>query len=347
MQHKHYHDNFYDFSDPFLTCGYGVNAYFDILQSLSKMFLMMTLFSIPLFYVYGKGGFYINQGIVNKFFIGNFGATTMFAKANRFTARHMEIQCHTGMVLDAKNVQFGIMSKEFQSFMYCHNDVVSEIVEEKGYQDCNKAMNKRKETIFREMVLVKCNKKRNCTLAIDINNLVDPSGNSQNVMKACNEESYLYMQMPCLVPQRKVTHRRIIGLFISCLTVFMFLFISLTLEYLRRVQANKFVDWDIKTVTAADYTVEFAITEKHYEYFEKNYLDKSCPISEIGQFRLCIKTEMEQRLSEFPGLHIDEIRGDLEPVKISMITFAFDNSEIINGLKLRGKYIKKEQWRKL
>lgn len=56
---------------------------------------------------------------------------------------------------------------------------------------------------------------------------------------------------------------------------------------------------------------------------------------------------MEQRLTEFPALHLDGIEGDLEPVKIALITFAFDNSEIVNGLKNRGRFIKNEQWEKL
>lgn len=53
---------------------------------------------------------------------------------------------------------------------------------------------------------------------------------------------------------------------------------------------------------------------------------------------------MEQRLTEFPALHIDGIEGDLAPIKIALITFAFDNSEVIAGLKKRGNYIKKENW---
>lgn len=31
-------------------------------------------------------------------------------------------------------------------------------------------------------------------------------------------------------------------------------------------------------------------------------------------------------------------------IEIAVVTFAFDNSEVINGLKKRGKFIKKEDW---
>ena len=40
--------------EPFLMLGYGVNAYLDIMLSLSKMFLMITIFCIPIFMFYGN-----------------------------------------------------------------------------------------------------------------------------------------------------------------------------------------------------------------------------------------------------------------------------------------------------
>jgi hypothetical protein len=45
-------------------------------------------------------------------------------------------------------------------------------------------------------------------------------------------------------------------------------------------------------------------------------------------------------LTEFPGLGIDGDEGDDMPVKIAIVTFAFDNAEIIYNLKRRGKYIR-------
>lgn len=127
-------------NEPFLACGYGVNAYFDILESLSKMFLVISLFTLPVFLIYGTGGFYSGEGgglnPINRFFIGNFGATTMFAKSNRFTARHMEIVCPKGLILDGRNAEFGIMSNQFESFITCHKDSVDEVIEQKGYIDC-------------------------------------------------------------------------------------------------------------------------------------------------------------------------------------------------------------------
>lgn len=240
------------------------------------MFLVISLFILPVFVIYGMGTYYGpgDKNPVNQFFIGNFGAAKMFAKSNRFTAGHMEIECPKGLVLDAKNSIFGVMSNQFQSYIYCTKEAVEEIIEQKGYQDCSKAMDGRKRTIFHETMQVKCHHKKNCTMSIDINNLINPAGHSPSIAKACNEEAYLYVQMPCLYPKGRLTNRKIAGLFLSSLSVFIFLFMLLTLEYVRRVQANRFVEWDVKTITAADYSVEFGISKKQYENFEKNFLDK-------------------------------------------------------------------------
>jgi hypothetical protein len=47
--------------DPFLMLGYGINAFFDLLSSLSTMFLWITIFFIPVFHIYASHGAYYDQ----------------------------------------------------------------------------------------------------------------------------------------------------------------------------------------------------------------------------------------------------------------------------------------------
>ena len=133
------------------------------------------------------------------------------------------------------------------------------------------------------------------------------------------------------------------GLTIACIGVFIYLFIYMTIEYVKSVQDNKFVEWDVKTISAADYTSEFGVSPSMYEVFINKYLDDTNPMSEIAQFRLYVRDEMERRLTEFPNLGIDGDEGDIA-IKIAMITFAFDNGEIIYDLRRRGKYIRQQKW---
>jgi len=70
------------------------------------------------------------------------------------------------------------------------------------------------------------------------------------------------------------------GLFIGCTAVFVYLFTLIYFDYIRCVQENMFVDWDVKTITAGDYTVSFDINVGVYEKFLEKYYDPANPISE-------------------------------------------------------------------
>ena len=57
----------------------------------------------------------------------------------------------------------------------------------------------------------------------------------------------------------------------------------------------------------------------------------------IVHFRRLLQKEMEERLTKLPDLGFED--NPLEKVKVSITTFAFDNSDLINKLKLRGEAI--------
>jgi len=64
--------------------------------------------------------------------------------------------------------------------------------------------------------------------------------------------------------------------------VFIYFFVTLTIQYIDQVERNRFIEWDFNTITASDYTVEFKISENMYDEFVGKYLDEHNPISEIG-----------------------------------------------------------------
>ena len=41
-------------NDPFLLLGYGVNAYFSTMMHIAKMFAVISIFMIPVLYIYSK-----------------------------------------------------------------------------------------------------------------------------------------------------------------------------------------------------------------------------------------------------------------------------------------------------
>ena len=65
---------------PFLLLGYGVNAYFDILNSLIWCFSCVTIFSIPIYILYANEVGFSDQGksyLVSKFSLGNMGGSSI------------------------------------------------------------------------------------------------------------------------------------------------------------------------------------------------------------------------------------------------------------------------------
>lgn len=44
-------------------------------------------------------------------------------------------------------------------------------------------------------------------------------------------------------------------------------------QWVKSVEANKYIDWDVATITAADYTVEFEIEPEMFANFQSNFYD--------------------------------------------------------------------------
>jgi hypothetical protein len=59
----------------------------------------------------------------------------------------------------------------------------------------------------------------------------------------------------------------VIGLFIGCLGVFIYLFVQVYSQWIKSVESNNYIDWDVATITAADYTVEFEIDPDMFAEF--------------------------------------------------------------------------------
>jgi len=190
----------------------------------------------------------------------------------------------------------------------------------------------------------KCQGKQKCE--IDISDLYK-SGSGIDSGNQCGNDALFFLQAPCLVEPSQSNLRQVIGLVGASLAVLIYLFTVVYFDYIKSVQKNKFVDFDVKTITAGDYTIEFDIDEEIYHKFQEVYYDETNPISEAAQFKLYVQLELEQRITEFPDLGIDGPESADKPVKIAQITFAFHNAKVINWLKKRGKFIKTEKWEKV
>ena len=92
---------------------------------------------------------------------------------------------------------------------------------------------------------------------------------------ACyNEDSVLFVQAACTISNDHLADRKEHALALGCLGVFVALFVINYFDYMRQYAYYSYIEWDVKTITAADYTVEFEIDETFFEDFKNTELDK-------------------------------------------------------------------------
>jgi hypothetical protein len=66
------------------------------------------------------------------------------------------------------------------------------------------------------------------------------------------------------------------------MVIFVFMATTLYFEYFMTVQQNLYIEWDVKTITAGDYSTMHYIDGDAYERWQDKYLDEGNPMSEIG-----------------------------------------------------------------
>ena len=92
---------------------------------------------------------------------------------------------------------------------------------------------------------------------------------------------------------------------VGCIGVFVYLFVVIYMDYIKQIQKNKFVDFDVKTITAGDYTVEFDLDKEIYHNWKKMYNKEDNPMSEMAQFKIYIQHKLEERISAMDDLGYD------------------------------------------
>jgi hypothetical protein len=109
------------------------------------------------------------------------------------------------------------------------------------------------------------------------------------------------------------------------------------------VAAIEFKQWDVGTVTASDFTVEYQIPKVVWKKFEDQHTDKTR--AEGTDFEEYLRGEFERIVSAQPSVLYPE--QGTPPVKIANITFAFKNAKLIRLLKKRGTAVADGQFRNL
>ena len=173
-------------------------------------------------------------------------------------SKKLILQCTTGY-LDPQNAIFGIVPHDSKVKNYCVNNNVT--------QKCTQHLDSER---FQQILVQACSDIHRCELNIaQIAQEVMATGNSSDdyVQKCMDSEANFFVQIPCVVHEDAKIQRQVQGLFIGCMGVFTALFFVVFIDYLRSIFKNQYVEWDVKTITAGDYSVELKVTEKMWRNF--------------------------------------------------------------------------------
>lgn len=103
----------------------------------------------------------------------------------------------------------------------------------------------------------------------------------------------LFVQTSCQITIDKMPKRQIFGLYVGCTAVFVYLFTLVYFDYIKTKEKSNFVDYDVKTITAGDYSIEFDLDEETYNAWKDDYCDNTNFLPECAQFKTFITQILE------------------------------------------------------
>lgn len=148
------------------------------------------------------------------------------------------------------------------------------------------------------------------------------------------------MQYLCQVDDEELSEKRSQALIASCACVFSALVLLSVLKYRSgSIDVEKRL-WDLQTVTASDYTLEIKLyPEQIAEIKRLIAYNNFMPYEADGlRFKLYLASKLDEIINEISG-------G--EGGRVADINFAYQNSWLLDSLRLRGDYIKYHQWKQL
>ncbi|TNV85819.1 hypothetical protein FGO68_gene5047 [Halteria grandinella] len=362
----------------FLSLGYGLVAYFDTLTFFIKLFGLYSILSIISLIIIGflfdspKN----NLTITARHSLGIMGQSEPLCVQTDLGVKNVNIKCNSGFIEKIHSI--GIISKEEidlkneQDIMMRQKNFFSP--REKGQRcisqqndKCNGIVNEKRLTPLLES---ECIGQRNCKLS----NLT--AYLHKDMPQQClSEESMFFIQVSCQEATYQQFKKKFSGLIISTIVCFQGLFFFISISKLKKKSSEEFEQWDKDTVTTSDYTVACTIDRGIFEEFSKrekrerqfagqnentsepklegkqtlfmrmhsHFFNNDVKESRIYRFKEYFTNEIEQILNQQP----QRTQQAIKRVKIVDTVFAFSNSDLLNMLKMRGKYIKYNMNREL
>lgn len=87
----------------------------DLILAFAKMFGLLTVFALPLFFIYSQGHAYSDSALA-KYFLGNMGGASVYCAQFPIQQGTAQIACPAGTHFEARDAQLGILNSAFEDF---------------------------------------------------------------------------------------------------------------------------------------------------------------------------------------------------------------------------------------
>ena len=335
---------------PLAPLGFGIVAYDHILWTLIVMFALFSLMLLPSirFFQAGTGYASVNPKVqqYEKSSLGNLGYSSVQCANIPVSVGRLNMQCPFGTI--GQVLDYGVN----KNIDYVSNCASIDAVEECAPTNPN-------IPVFLDGAI------GSSTFLVTF----DAADLYVIPIPECTSDvaSRVFVQYTCVQSQEDQSTKYQQMSFTVFINILIAFFFTITIRYLYQGGKITQLDWDMSTVTAGDYTVEFDITRDAYNDWKELVYNRAG-----GAFEnhispgLALKTFMAEQIEEIldrylrehPEAYLDDEAaakkkkkdkkkkkkkkkndGSFTPTKVADIVFSFNNRDLILALRKRGACI--------
>ena len=323
-------------SDPLDQLGFGIVAYTTIMNTMIWLFVGFSLLLVPTMINYRSGDAYAGDARAGHAvgMISNMGYSTVECQNSPVSLGQFTLTCPYGAV--GTILDYGV-----------NNPVDGSPVDACVKNSINKACSPNNQSILN--LLKKSYGQEFFQVSYTQSDLYVGAP-----ARSCTDTtSSLFVQYTCVqTPAEQSEKYEYLVLAVASTTLISLLFV-LTLQMLFKGGKVQQLEWDLATVTAGDYTVEFEIPATAYsQWYAKEYKKGGGEFEQGFSPALSLKRFMIGQIEGALKEVVDRKKGDLhlenkatderalnENVSVADMVFAYNNSKLIHALRDRGNYI--------
>ena len=285
------------------------------MKHLIFIFTLFTLLSIPNLIIYS--GYDAMKGMSNTLSVltlGNLGFTSSNCFSVTKEIGSMTIFWNTGVFSNTIG-SYGIMPSDSSNNTYWIN----------GLGSSEYWQNRFNYSLFKTQYEEKWSNK-NFWILTNIGDYFQGNKDEWN-----SNTSAFFINTECVQEEDQVNSKRYRAHYIVTICILMSLLFLVMLFYSNGHSQILAKEWDLKTLTAGDYTVCKRVNEEDYNNFTSNYSGNQSPAYAYMEH---LKEQYEKEISK-----TSSIIEENDHIKIAWISFAFNNYEVIQLLEKRGSAI--------